>query len=513
MTNAVSQAQFRRAHWVIPGAFVLVKLLIHLPVLHRFGYHHDELYFLACGHHPAFGYVDHAPLVPWIALLADTLFGQSLFGLRVFSTLAGAVTLLLTGLLVHRLGGGRFAQFLACLAMLVAPVYLRTGNMLCIPAFEPLFWVIGFHLLVRIIQEDNPKLWPWVGLVAGLGLMNKHSMLFFGFGLTVALALTRHRKHFRSPWLYAGGAVAFLIFLPNLVWQATNDWATLQFLRGLNQGTMSGIPAVMFVVGQLLYHNPLSAIVWVAGLLYLFFAEGRRYALFGWMYVAIFVLLVGIKSKIYYLSPVYPILFAAGSLALERIGRRPGQAWIRPAVAVAVFVNGCLLAPLSVPILSLDATERFVTAMTFGAMENVYELTGDLRGMFGWKERVAAIAEVYKSLPLEERERAVIFTGSYGMAGAVDYFGGEHVLPKAVSGHMTYHLWGLPDHPIDTVVAAYIGQEHYDRFNDLFESVEVAKTSRIYPDHMTDERPFRVFLCRGAKVDLHDIWSQARSWD
>lgn len=513
MSDYESPRRFIGADWVIPGAFVAVKLLIHLPVLHRFGYHHDELYFLACGHHSAFGYVDHAPLVPWIALLADTLFGQSLFGLRIFSTLAGAATILLVGLLVHRLGGGRFAQFLACLAMLVAPVYLRTGNMLCIPAFEPLFWVIGFHLLVRIVQEDNPKLWPWVGLVAGLGLMSKHSMLFFGFGLAVALALTRHRKHFKSFWLYAGGAVAFLVFLPNLVWQATHDWATVQFLRGLNEGTMSGISMVMFVLGQFLYLNPLSAVVWVAGLLYLFFAEGRRYALFGWMYVAVFVLLAVIKSKIYYLAPAYPILFAAGGIAFERIGRLPGKAWVRPAVSAGVLVNGCLLLPLSVPVLSLEATERFVTAMTLGSMKNVYELTGDLRGMFGWKERVAAIAEVYNRLPEEERARTVIFTGSYGLAGAVDYFGAEWGLPKAVSGHMTYHLWGLPDHPIDTVVAAYIGQEHYDRFKEMFESVEVAGTARIYPDHITDDRVFRVFVCRGAKVDLHAAWPEARSWD
>ena len=140
----------------VPAGMALIKLLIHLPVLHRYGFHHDELYFIACGDHLSFGYVDHAPLVPWIARLATTLFGESLFGLRIFATLAGALTIFLTGILVSRLGGGRFAQLLACVAWMVAPVSMRTGNLLAIPSFEPLFWVACALVLVHIVNEDSP---------------------------------------------------------------------------------------------------------------------------------------------------------------------------------------------------------------------------------------------------------------------------------------------------------------------------------------------------------------------
>lgn len=217
MTDAETRKPFYKNHLAVPAAFAFLKLLMHLPVLHRYGYHHDELYFLACGKHLAFGYVDHAPLVPWIAAFADMVFGQSLMGLRIVPALAGAAALFLTGLLVKRLGGGRFAQVAACLAMFIAPVYVRSGNMLCIPAFEPLFWVACAHILVSVIQKDNPKLWMWLGLIAGVGLMNKHSMFFFGFGLTVALVLTPLRKHFKSPWLYVGGGIALLVFLPNIL--------------------------------------------------------------------------------------------------------------------------------------------------------------------------------------------------------------------------------------------------------------------------------------------------------
>ena len=489
------------------GFFAAIKLLIHLPVLGRFGYHHDELYFLACGHHFSFGYVDHAPLVPWIARLADELFGQSLYGLRILATLAGMAALVMTGILTRRLGGGRFAQTVACLAMLLAPVYLRTGNMLSIPSFEVLFWVLGSYLVVRILQEENPRLWLWVGLVAGVGLMNKHSMLFFGAGLAAALLLTPERKHFKSPWLYLGGAVALAVFSPNLLWQMSNDWPTAQFLLALNQGTMSGISALQFVAGQLLYLNLFAAPVWIAGLWYFFSDAGKRYRVLGWIWVVVFVLLIVIKSKIYYLAPAYPALLAGGGLAFERLVAG-GRTWLKPVAVGGLILGGLVFLPVSLPYLSIDATERYVTGVTFGAFRNVYELTGDLRGMFGWPERVRAVAEVYDRLPPEEQERVVILTGSYGKAGAIDYFGGEYGLPKAASLHMTYHLWGLPEGPIDTLIALGIPA---DQLEPLYEEVTIE--ARLELENVNPwDREFEVIVCRRPKVDLHEIWAKNRQW-
>jgi 4-amino-4-deoxy-L-arabinose transferase-like glycosyltransferase len=308
----------RRGIYVVPAVMALVEVLIHLPVLHRYGFHHDELYFIACGNHLSFGYVDHAPLVPWIARLATTLFGESVFGLRIFATLAGALTLFLVGVLVARLGGGRFAQLVACLAWLVAPVALRTGNMLSIPSFEPLFWVAGALVLVRMLQEDDRRLWPKLGLVVGAGLLNKHSMLFFAFGLAVAtLATPALRKHLRTPWPWIGAAVALALFLPNIVWQIQNGWPTVGFLRHLNETVMAGISKVQFLLGQFLYLNPLAAFVWIWGLVYLFGKAGRPFRPLGWIWLSVFLLLLATDSKIYYLSPAYPPVIAAGGVAIE----------------------------------------------------------------------------------------------------------------------------------------------------------------------------------------------------
>jgi len=503
-----NSAPLTRADLLIPGGFALLKILLHLPVLHRYGFHHDELYFIACGEHLSFGYVDHAPLVPWIARLATTLFGDSLVGLRILGVLAGAVTIFLTGLLVRRMGGGRFAQTVACVAMLGAPVYLRSANMLCISAFEPLFWVACAYLLVRIIQEDNPRLWPWVGVVAGLGLMNKHSMLFFGFGLAVGLLMTPLRRHFRSPWLYLAGAIVLLIFLPNLVWQVSHEWPTAGFVRDLNENVMDGVSKLQFVAGQLLYLNPLNSVVWIWGLVFCFSREGRPYRLLGWIWVAVYLLLLIAGSKIYYLAPAYPALLACGGLAIERFVQRTGRAWLKPVTVGLLVLGGLSLAPAALPYLDIDATDRFMDKVTLGAFGNIYELTGDLHGMFGWPERVEAVAEIYHALPPDERAQAMVFASGYGNAGAIDLFGREHGLPRAVSFTQTYWVWGYGGEEPGTVIGVGFDPEF---LSQIWEEVEVLKSLEI--EHANPwQNPYEITVCRKPKLTMAKVWPQVRPW-
>lgn len=507
--NRISSQPWYKSDLALLAGLALLKVLLHLPILTRYGYHHDELYFIACGQHLSFGYVDHAPLVPWIAWLSTTLFGQSLFGLRILSTLSGAVTVFLTGLLVRRLGGSRFAQVAGCTAIIIAPVFLRTSNMLCLPGFEPLLWVLASYLIVRIIQEDNPRLWLWVGVVVGLGLMNKHSMLFFGFGLVIGLLLTPLRKHFKSPWLYAAGAVAFLIFLPNLIWQITNGWPTLGFILNLKAGVMSGISLFQFLAGQLLYLHPFNAVLWISGLgFFLFTKVGKPYRVLGWVWLIVFILLVVTKSKIYYLAPAYMAVIAGGGISLERWVLRKGVKWLKPAFISFLVIGGILMAPMSVPILDIDTTEQYIHTVTFGAFKNIYELTADLRGMFGWKKRVETVANVYHSLSPGEQGQTVIFAAGYGNAGAIDYLGKAHGLPNAVSLSMTYWLWGLPGDPFDTVIAVGFKKETMEK---LFHQVELA--AEVELENVNPwQTPFPVTVCRKPKVPLQDIWKKNRPW-
>ncbi len=492
----------------VPGLLAAFKVALHIPFLHRYGYHHDELYFLACGHHLAWGYVDHPPVVPWLARLSDVLFGPWLPGLRLSATIAGAATVFLTATLARRLGGGRLAQLLAGLAVLVAPVYLRTGNLLCIPAFEPLVWVGAALLLVTIIAEDHPRYWLWFGLVAGIGLLIKHSTLFLGFGVLVALLATPARRHLRSPWLYAGGALALLVFLPNLAWQSVHGWPTVEFVRGLNTQVMTGIPPLLFLLGQVVYLNPVTAPLWVLGLVFFFRPAGRPWRALGWLYLSVLLLLILAKSKIYYLAPAYPALLAGGGVALEKWAG-PRRARLAGAVSVGLLLaGGVLAAPLSLPILPIEATDRYVRAFTFGAADKVYELTGDLHGMFGWHERVEAVASVWKGLTDEERGHAAVFSGWYGPAAAVDYFGPAYGLPPAFSGHMSYFLWGPPPREVNTWLVVSVPERDLVPY---FEEIAVGAEIEL-SDVNPWERRFVVRLCRRPRVDLREAWPRLRRW-
>jgi hypothetical protein len=508
MDNTLNTPWYKQDLLLLAG-LALIKILIHLPVLTRYGYSFDELYFIACGNHPSVGYVDHAPLVPWLARLSTSLFGGSLFALRFSATVSTALTVFLTGLLARRLGGGRFAQIAAAVGVMIAPVFLRTGNMLCLPAFEPLFWVLASYLVVRIIQDDNPRLWLWVGVVAGFGLLNKHSMLFFGFGLLVGMILSPLRKHFKSPWFYAGGGIALLMILPNLIWQIAHDWPTLHFVLNLNEGVMSGISPLQFLAGQLLYLHPFNVILWVPGLLFLLLSRaGRSYRALGWIWLSVFVLLILVKSKIYYLAPAYPILFAAGGIAVERWAAARRAKWLKPATIVFLLAGGAALIPIAIPYMDIDSTETFIDAITFNKFENIYELTGDLRSMFGWQTRVRTVAGVYHRLPPAEREHAVIWASNYGDAGAIDLLRDEYQLPRAACLDLSYWLWGVPEEKGDVVILTGFSKEDVQH---IFKEVEVA--AEVELEHVNPwQTPFRVLIGRSPVKPLPEIWKLNRPW-
>ena len=217
------------------AATAAIKLLLHLYAGRHYGYFVDELYYLACAEHLAWGYVDQPPLIALIAKISRVLAGDSLPAIHLFPALAGAAKVLLTGLIARELGGRRFAQGLAALAVLLAPGFLALDNRLSMNAFEPLFWMGCAYLAIRIVRTGNQKLWLWFGVLAGIGLENKHSMLIFGFGIVVGLLATPERRLLRSPWLWCAGMVAFLIFLPNLLWNIHHHFPFLELQENIRR--------------------------------------------------------------------------------------------------------------------------------------------------------------------------------------------------------------------------------------------------------------------------------------
>jgi hypothetical protein len=487
-----------------------LKLVLHLATHHRYGYERDELYFIACAKRLAWGYVDHPPFVPAMTWLSGALFDDSLFGLRIFPVLALTASLLLSGLMARRLGGGRFAQGLAALSFLIAPIYLRFGTFLNIPSFEVLYWCLLAFLLIVLLQEDRPRLWLWIGFAVGLGLLNKHSMLFFAFALAVGILLSPARRYIGSRWLWLGGATALLVFSPNLIWQMEHGFPTLEFIRNLNRDVMGDVSASDFLIGQVLYMHPLLVPIWGAGLWwYLFSSDGRPYRLLGWIFLVTLTLLLAVNSKVYYLAPAFPMLLAAGSVATERWLAQMKARWLRLAIPGLMAVGGLVFLPVALPVLPIDTLDRLIPRATLGLIEDPFELTEHFHKEFGWENQVAVVARVYHGLPEAERARATILTGNYGEAGAIGFFGPQHGLPEPISGHHSYYLWGPGGATGEIVIALGVPR---DTLEAIFARVEEAARIR-HPHALPLENDLAVHLCTQPRMSLLEAWPMLRRFE
>ena len=306
---------------VLIAVFSMAALLVHLLTNGRYGYFRDELYYIACGRHLDFGYVDQPPLSILLLRLSQLLLGDSLFAIRLLPALAGAAIVALTGIIAREIGGRAWAIALACAGSLCALFYLAVGNFFSMNAFEPLFWMGAVYLLVRIINGGSPTLWLWFGVLLGIGLENKHSTVFFGVGIFVALLLTPERRHFAQKWIWLGGIIAFAIALPNILWQALHHWPTYELLSNIAHSNKNvALSPAQFIAQQAVFLNPGTLPLWLAGLFWLFGSrDGRRYRVIGIIYLVTLAEFIVLHGKSYYLAPAYPMLFAAGGVAVERI--------------------------------------------------------------------------------------------------------------------------------------------------------------------------------------------------
>ncbi len=502
--------------WLTSETAVVYSLAVAASLLHflangRYSYFRDELYYAACGEHLAWGYVDHAPLVAVVAHLSRWLLGESLFALRFFPALAAAAKILVTGWMVRELGGRRFAQVLAGTAVFFAPIYLTFDNFLSMNAFEPVFWMLCAALAMCLVNHGDPRLWLLFGVVAGFGLLNKHSMLFFGFGVFLGLLLTPERRVFQSKWIWLGGLLAFGIFLPNLVWEMRHGWPTLEILQNVAARKNAPIGPFAFLWQQTLLVHPLATPICLAGL-YFFLRdrEARSYRVLGWAYLVVLTELLVLKGKIYYLAPAYPMLLAAGAVCIEKWVREHNWNWLKPAILAPLVVGGIIAAPLAMPLLPVEAMARYSKFWDVEAVKVEQQDLGKLpqlfADMFGWENQVATVARIYSSLPAAERAKAAIFAANYGEASAIDYFGRSYGLPKAISPHNNYYLWGPRNYSGEVVISVGFTREY---LQPLFGQIEQVDTIR-HPYAMPDENNVPVFLCHKPKMSLQQAWPRLK---
>ncbi len=499
--------------WIIL-IFAALALSVHLLTNGRYGYFRDELYFIACARHLDWGYVDMAPLSALFLRIELTLFGNSLFALRLFPAMAGALTVALTGALARELGGRSWSIALACIGSLSALIYLGVGNFYSLNVFEPLFWMGCVFLFVRIANGGSPKLWLAFGALAGLGVENKHSMAFFGLGLAAAFLFTPARRHFADRWIWLAGLIAAAFALPNILWQMQHGWPTHELLNNVahsNKNVVLG--PVQFVAQQILIMNPATLPLWLGGLGWLLFARGgRAYLSLGIAYLITLAEFILMHGKHYYVAPIYPMLLAAGGVVFERLFAARFQ-WLKPALAAAMLGFAALLAPTILPILSPEKLLAYMRAIHFEPPRTETSHTAALPQLFadqfGWEETVRSLARAYQRLSPDEQKRAAIFCQNYGQAGAVDFFGPKYGLPPALSGHQNYYYWGPLDYTgeIMLVLDTPGGAEPKQ-----FQTVEDLGLVDSSPWAMPWEQRTHIYLCRNPKTTLREFWPAVKKW-
>jgi len=496
--------------------FALGTLAFHLFVnaFGGYGIFRDEYYYIACSKRLAAGYVDQPPLSMALLAASRAVFGVSQLGLRILPALSHALTVIFGGLIARKLGGRRTAVILACLAVCLAPIIIGHTNIFQMNAFAHLFWALAAYLLVLIVDKNRPGLWVLLGIVMGLGLLNKIDFLWFGVGLAAGLLLTDLRKNLTTPWPYAAAGIALLVFSPFIVWNITHDFAHLEFIRNATAGKYSGLTRPDFLVGQVINLNPVNMLLWVPGLLFLLFNRGgRRYRILGIIYITAFaVLLANPHSKAEYLGPAYTMLLAAGGVAVERWASRGRRSWAVASLAGLSILTSLVFLPLAVPILPVETYIKYSTAIgikpSTAEAKKLSELPQFYADMFGWEELAKDVSAVYTALPDSERASTVILARNYGEAASLEYYAPKYPLPRVISMHNSFWFWGYPQDGIRTLIVLRGTEEDHKKSCD--EVVRAAIHTCRYC--MPYENDMPIYICRGLRVPLAEIWKREKNF-
>jgi hypothetical protein len=499
----------------IVAYMALARMIVYFFSATHYGYFRDELYYLACGEHPAWGYVDQPPLIAWVAWLLQHTIGTSLWALRLLPALADCGAIALAGLLARELGGGRWAIFLAALSCLMAPVAMALSNLFTMNAFDPLLWTVIAYLLVRIAKTGNEKLWIPIGALAGVAILNKYGVVFWLAGVLVGICLTPLRASLRRGWFWIGMALAIIIPLPNFFWQWHRQFPFLQLMHNIRQTNRDiRLSPPAYLLDQAHMLGFASAVLVVLALVFFFSRRGRDVRVLGWAYLVFLGLLIALHGKGYYVAPVYPMMFAAGAVWMESATRKRAWYWTKPALAFMIVAIGAVILPTIVPVLSVPQFLAYEKKTGIGQQKFEHSAQGVLpqlyADMFGWREMAERVAAFYNTLPPDQRAKTAIFANNYGDAGAIDFFGPALGLPKSIGGHQSYWFWGPRNYTGESVIV--LGERHESRIKELCTQGYSIIGTTEYPLSRPEEwHP--IYYCRGVKPDFQTGWPEFKHWD
>lgn len=515
--NQISQKiKFIQSDYAVLLAMSLFTLLIHLytNAFASYGYFRDELYYIACSNRIGMGYVDQPPLSIYVLALSRWLFGDSLFAIRLFPAIASSVTVFITGLMARRLGGRKLAVAIACLAVIAAPIFLAMNTVYSMNCFDMLLWALASYLVMLIVRENNPRIWILLGIVLGLGLLNKVGFLWFGLGLFGGLLLTQNRKHLLTIWPCTTALIALAIFSPFVIWNFNHNFAHLEFIRNALASKYSSLTRLDFIFGQVQLLNPASILICLAGLYYYFLhKQGKLYRILGIIYLTAFlILLINGQSKAEYLAPAYPPLFAAGSIVIENITRLRYWRWFKYAVVIPLIITGILISPVVLPILPVEIYIRYADVLGIAphTSENkeLAKLPQYYADMFGWETMAKEVSKAYQSLPAEYQASTVVFAQNYGEAGALEFYSKKYRLPRVVCPHNSYWIWGYGNKEFQKIIV--LG-DWDGNLRKLFKRVhQVALHTCVYC--MPYENNLPIFICEEIIWPINFIWKVIKNY-
>ncbi len=470
--------------------------IVHIATNGRYGFHRDELQFLSDARHLAWGYVSYPPLTPFIERIGLSLFGLSLIGLRMFSVIAQAIVIVVSGLMARDLGGSRLAQIVTALAVALSPLPIFEATEFQYTSFAFLWWVLVAWFTIRLLKTEDPRWWLGIGAALGLALLTKYSVVFFIAGILAGMAFSPARRYFASKWFWAGVALALVIFLPNILWLIRHDFISYRFLQHIHTRDVGEGRADGFLSGQFTAcANLFSAPVWLIG--FYAFLRDRRYRLIAFMYLVPLLVFWLDKGRFYYVAEAYPMLIAMGAVTCERwLTHIPTwtQRTVEAVFFVGLFTCGAFFFAGWVPFASSGPLRDFALRHS-----------GDLREEIGWDELVMTVAGIRDSLPPDQQANLGITVGNYGEQGAIEILGTAYHLPPPISTTNSAWLRGYPIPPPTTLIVLGITREQAD---SIFTGCRLAghngnslgiknEESQDHPD---------IFVCGPPREPWSELW-------
>lgn len=486
----------------------VITMIVHFLTYNNLGFHRDELLYLALGRHLATGYWSNPPMIGLISYLSQLLPGDTLFTTRLFPAIAGAVLVVITGLITRELGGTMYAQVLACLSISFSLLILRGYSMLQPVPFDILFWTLILYWLLRFVNSKKPGYLLLMGAGFGLGLLNKYMLVFLAAGLALAILFTPYRRLWINRYSWLALLIAFVLFLPNLIWQANHNFPVLHHMQELRESQLVNVRRLNILTDQLLMFT-FGSVVWVSGLIWLLTSfKSKDFRVFGFIYLAILLFFVILRGKSYYMAGLYPFMFAAGGVSLE--GALKSKVWKAVFVSLIILLS-IPLVPGGIPVMPADKLAAFFSVIPpkMGAEAllrwedgRMHSLPQDFADMLGWDELGNIVIRTCDTI--SDKNRILIYGDNYGQAGVIDHCGRCHHLPEAVSFSDSYLLWAPDTIPPGKDLFFYVNDERGSDIDSLFARVDsIGSITNVY----AREYGTTVYLCRLPRSDFRSFWS------